>query len=44
MAGQPFETIKDWSGVDQLDVFDAGLALTLRRAGTSVNLETLSLP
>ena len=44
VAGQPFETIKEWSGVDQLDVFDAQQALTLRRAGTSVNLETLSLP
>ena len=43
VAGQPYETI-NWEGVDHLDTFDAGLALTLRRAGTSVNLETLSLP
>ncbi len=44
VAGQPFESIKDWVGVDQLDVFDAKQALTLRHEGASLNLQTQDLP
>ena len=44
VAGQPYETITDWKGVDQLDSFDAKQALTLRKEGESMLLETVALP
>jgi len=46
VKGQPYETIQDWTGVDQLDKFDAQHALVLRRGGSdnSLNLETVPLP
>lgn len=44
VAGQPYETVKNWSGVEQLDTFNAQQALALRREGSTLNLETLSLP
>lgn len=43
--GQPYETIEAWQGVDQLDRFDTGHALVLRRAdGGAMTLESLVLP
>jgi hypothetical protein len=43
--GLPYETIKDWTGVDQLDRLDDQLALVVRRAeGGQLNLESLPLP
>jgi hypothetical protein len=43
--GQPYETIESWTGVDQLDRFDAKHALVMRRGdGGALNLESLPLP
>ncbi len=43
--GLPYETIAGWTGVDQLDRFDANHVLALRRAeGGSLILESLPLP
>jgi hypothetical protein len=43
--GVGYETIESWKGVDQLDHFDKGNALVLRRGdGGSLNLESLPLP
>jgi hypothetical protein len=43
--GLTYETISDWTGVDQLDKLDADNALVLRRgAGGNVSLEALALP
>lgn len=43
--GQPYETIAEWKGVDQLDRLDAKNALVLRKgAGTSLTLESLPFP
>jgi len=43
--GLTYETIKDWTGVDQLDRLDDQLALVLRRGeGGALNLESLPLP
>jgi hypothetical protein len=43
--GLPYETIQDWTGVDQLDRLDGGHALVVRRGkGDSLNLESLPLP
>lgn len=43
--GLPYETIKDWTGVEQLDRLDAERAVVLRRSdGGSLNLEALPLP
>lgn len=43
--GQPYETVADWKGVDQLDKLDATHALVLRKAdGGSLTLESLVLP
>ena len=43
--GQPYETIEDWKGIDQLDRLDQKNAVVLRRAeGGSLNLESLPLP
>ncbi|HKS38544.1 MAG TPA: hypothetical protein VJW76_15225 [Verrucomicrobiae bacterium] len=43
--GQPYETIESWTGVDQLDQFDAKHALVMRRGeGGVLNLESLPLP
>jgi hypothetical protein len=44
IAGQPYETVESWTGVDQLDAFDAKQALALRRSGEALNLETMTLP
>lgn len=44
-AGQSYETIASWTGVDQLDKLDAQYALVVRRAdGNSMNLESLAFP
>src|SRR5262245_428359 len=43
--GLPYETIASWTGIDQLDRFDANHVIVLRRAeGGSLNLESLPLP
>ena len=43
--GLPYETIKDWTNVEQLDRLDARHALVLRRGeGDLLNLESLDLP
>lgn len=43
--GLSYETIASWTGVDQLDRFDANHIVVLRRAeGGSLNLESLPLP
>jgi hypothetical protein len=43
--GMTYETVADWTGVDQLDRFDAKHAIVVRRAeGGTMNLETLPLP
>jgi hypothetical protein len=43
--GQTYETIDSWKGIDQLDRFDAGHALVVRRGeGGALNLESLPLP
>jgi hypothetical protein len=44
-SGQPFETIANWKGIDQLDQLDAKNAVVVRRGeGGAVNLESLPLP
>lgn len=43
-AGLKYETIKEWTGVDQLDKLDDGHALVLRRNDSGVTLESLALP
>jgi hypothetical protein len=43
--GLPYETIKAWKGIDQLDRLDEEHALVVRRSdGGSLQLETLALP
>jgi hypothetical protein len=43
--GLPYETIKEWTGVDQLDRLDPQHALVLRRTESgSLNLESMALP
>ncbi|HEV2665828.1 MAG TPA: hypothetical protein VG324_13005, partial [Blastocatellia bacterium] len=43
--GLTYETIANWTGVDQLDRFDANHVVVLRRAeGGLLNLESLPLP
>lgn len=43
--GLPYETIADWTGVDQLELLDAGHALmVLKGDGDALNLETRALP
>ena len=44
VTGQPYETIKEWAGVEQLDSFGSEQAMILRKEGASMLLETLSLP
>ena len=45
VKGLPYETIEAWTGVDQLDSFDATHALVMRKGdGDAFNLETLPLP
>ena len=43
--GLPYQTIENWTGVEQLDRLDPQHALVVRRAeGGSLNLESLPLP
>jgi hypothetical protein len=43
--GLPYETVEDWTGIDQLDRLDAQYAVVVRRGnGGSLNLESLPLP
>ena len=43
--GLAYETVANWTGVDQLDRFDANHVVVLRRAeGGSLKLESLPLP
>jgi hypothetical protein len=43
--GLPYETIANWTGVEQLDRLDPQHALVVRRgAAGSLNLESLDLP
>ncbi|MGE3312540.1 MAG: hypothetical protein AB7O66_21440 [Limisphaerales bacterium] len=43
--GLNYETVANWTGVDQLDQLDSANALVLRRAdGGSLNLESIELP
>jgi hypothetical protein len=43
-AGQPFETIKELTGVQQLDRLDDDSAVILAQAGNSLDLKTIELP
>ena len=43
--GLEYETVEEWKGVDQLDRYDKGHAVVVRRGdGGSLNLEALPLP
>ncbi len=43
--GLTYETIASWTGVDQLDRFDANHVTVLRRAESgALNIESLPLP
>ncbi len=43
--GQAYETVKEWTGVEQLDKLGDALAVVLRKAeGGAMNLESLPLP
>jgi hypothetical protein len=43
--GQTYETLKDWTNVEQLDKLDGKNALVLRRGeGGVLNIESLALP
>ena len=43
--GQSFETLKDWTGVEQLDKLDNNRAVVLRKSeGGGLSLESLPLP
>lgn len=44
--GLPFETLQDWTGIDQLDRFDAQHAIVIQRTANNgpVNLNTVPLP
>jgi hypothetical protein len=42
--GQSYETIKGWTGVEQLDKLDDATAVVLRKEGAAVTLESLPLP
>ncbi len=43
-AGLPYETIKEWQGVEQLAKLDKDNALLLLRTADGLNLETMPLP
>jgi hypothetical protein len=44
-AGHAYETIKDWTGVEQLDKLDSTRAIVLRKTeGAGLSLESLPLP
>jgi hypothetical protein len=43
-SGQAYETIKEWSGVEQLDKLDGTRAVVLRKVDGRVNIESLPLP
>lgn len=42
--GLPYETINQWTGVEQLDRFDDDHALVLRKTSSGLSLEELPLP
>ena len=43
--GLPYETIKDWTGIEHLDKLDATHAVVVRKGdANAVNLETMPLP
>jgi hypothetical protein len=43
--GLPYDTMKDWKGIEQLDRLDASRALVVRRLDAgSLQLETRALP
>jgi hypothetical protein len=44
IAGVPYQTVKDWKGVQQLDKLDDSTALVLADAGGSLNLRAVALP
>jgi hypothetical protein len=45
IAGQKFETVEGWTGIEQLDKLDAARAVVVRRAeNKSLSLESLPLP
>jgi hypothetical protein len=44
IAGVPYQTVKDWKGVQQLDKMDDSTALVLADAGGSLNLRAVALP
>jgi hypothetical protein len=43
-AGQPYETVKDWKGVTQLDQLDDTNAIVLIEQNGKADLRTLPLP
>ncbi len=45
IKGQPYETIKDWAGIEQMDRLDEKHALVVRRSAEgALSLESLPLP
>ena len=45
IKGQSYETIKDWTGIEQLDRLDDKTAVVVRRSAEgAVSLESLPLP
>ncbi len=44
IKGTSYETIKAWTGIDQLDKLDEGSALVIERSGASLDLVSKSLP
>lgn len=43
-VGTSYETIKSWTGIDQLDKLDANHALVMQRSGESLDLVSRPLP
>jgi hypothetical protein len=44
ITGVPYETVKDWTGVQHLKSFDDKQALVMSQAGGSTDLRTVALP
>jgi len=44
IAGVPYQTMKDWTGVQQLEKIDNSTAVILSGAGANMDLRTMQLP
>jgi hypothetical protein len=44
IAGVPYTTVKEWTGVQQLDKIDDNTAMVLAMAGNSLDLRAVALP